>query len=263
MKKLYIRGVANVRDLGGYIGADGRKVQYGRLIRSGHLGGADKLSLKSFAEDYNIRAEVDFRTALEINQHPPKYISGVKYYNFPALDEAAFGITTEKGSLEKILQGVMESNPNCEEYMRDMYINIAFSDYTLPQYKKFMELLLSVDYGATVFHCSHGKDRAGLGAVVALMALGVDKEEIIKDYMYSSNYTKNKVKLVKTFGKLRRWEPEKTEYIAGLLDVRESYVRGVFDKVEKECGGPLNYITEAVGLSEGQIEKFREMYLEK
>lgn len=262
MIPIEVKGVRNMRDLGGYTGENGKKIKSGRLIRSGHLGKANKKALNKFVKDYNVKVEVDFRTERELKEKPAPKIEGVKYYNLPALDEQSLGITTEKGSLEKMLSNLVKNNPSIEEYMAKMYCEIAFSDYTLPKYKKFIEILLNNKTGAAVFHCSQGKDRAGLGAVIILMILGTDRETIVKDYMLTAAAAEKKIKAVKFIGKLKRWSAEQTDFLAGALGVREEYIRSVFKKIDSVYGSDYLYLKKAIGLSDDDIEKFKEMYLE-
>ena len=56
-----LAGSINFRDLGGYASGDGRRVQWGRLFRSGHMANLSAESLVQFAA-LDIRAVCDFRT---------------------------------------------------------------------------------------------------------------------------------------------------------------------------------------------------------
>ena len=42
-------------------------------------------------------------------------------------------------------------------------------------YKQFFNVLLNNKSGATLWHCTAGKDRAGFGTMLVLSALGVDE----------------------------------------------------------------------------------------
>ena len=41
-----------------------------------------------------------------------------------------------------------------------------------------------------LFHCSAGKDRTGIAAILILLALGVDEETAMYDYMLTNEYRK-------------------------------------------------------------------------
>src|SRR5262249_13626538 len=42
--------------------------------------------------------------------------------------------------------------------------------------------------GPTVVHCTHGKDRAGFAAALVLDVAGVDRADIVVDYLASNQY---------------------------------------------------------------------------
>ncbi|NWM39887.1 tyrosine-protein phosphatase, partial [Escherichia coli] len=71
----------------------------------------------------------------------------------------------------------------CYQYRRS--ITEPFSQNA---FKKILETLASQKDGATIFHCSEGKDRTGLTTVFILYLLGVNWETIRQDYLYS-NFT--------------------------------------------------------------------------
>lgn len=52
----------NFRDLGGLIGADGRKIQMKRLLRSGNLAHLTPKDVNALTNDYHLRHIIDLRT---------------------------------------------------------------------------------------------------------------------------------------------------------------------------------------------------------
>ena len=48
-----------------------------------------------------------------------------------------------------------------------------------------------------LFHCSAGKDRTGIAAILILLALGVDEETAIYDYMLTNEYRKDMLTALK------------------------------------------------------------------
>ena len=56
-------------------------------------------------------------------------------------------------------------NASPHELVRGMYPQILLDDAGRVAYTSFLEVLLEGDGGAYLWHCSEGKDRAGLGAV--------------------------------------------------------------------------------------------------
>ena len=52
--------------------------------------------------------------------------------------------------------------------------------------------------GSTLWHCSLGKDRAGMAAVIVEKILGVSDEDILADYMETNNHMDPTVDMAKS-----------------------------------------------------------------
>ena len=62
------------------------------------------------------------------------------------------------------------------------YQDLVTTEEGIKAYQNFFKTLLEYD-GAILWHCSQGKDRAGLAAFFLEYILGVPMEECIKDYL--------------------------------------------------------------------------------
>ena len=60
----------NTRDLGGMVGAGGRRVKHGLLLRSGTLGFGFPADIDRLRDDYDLRLVVDFRNLIELSELP-------------------------------------------------------------------------------------------------------------------------------------------------------------------------------------------------
>lgn len=100
------------------------------------------------------------------------------------------GITREgkADSLSLILQ-IFRTNPiTPEQYMTKMYDDLSTSAYGCQQYRHFLQHLLMNPSGASLWHCSLGKDRVGVGTALLQYLLGVSMDDIIADYMLTGEY---------------------------------------------------------------------------
>ena len=57
--------IVNARELGGYVGADGRKVKRGVLLRTGALSEISEADRRRLLEQYHLTDIIDFRTSFE------------------------------------------------------------------------------------------------------------------------------------------------------------------------------------------------------
>ena len=128
----------------------------------------------------------------------------------------------------------------------------------------FEELLAVPDGGSLLFHCTQGKDRTGCAAMLILSALGVDEETIINDFMLTNTYN---AKLISS----QRKELIEAGYTGDELqtlmsakdEVNEQYMRNALDWMKKNYGSVKGYITDALGITDDQLNTLKEKYLEQ
>lgn len=186
-------GLHNTRDLGGMPAADGRRIAPAKLIRSGCLHKASEQDLARLVGDYDLAGVIDFRTQLERDKEPDprELMEGVVFYDFPALSGETIGITHGAGVAQD-LKTFASYNASPHELVRGMYPQILLDDAGRVAYTSFLEVLLEGDGGAYLWHCSEGKDRAGLGAVIVERALGVPEAYVRADYLATNLFARNR-----------------------------------------------------------------------
>ena len=77
--KIQFEQINNVRDLGGLLTDDGRRIVSGKLIRGSRLSVAGAEDLRKLAG--LIDMIVDFRTAREMEEKPDPKLSGIMHYH--------------------------------------------------------------------------------------------------------------------------------------------------------------------------------------
>ncbi|MBR1582658.1 MAG: tyrosine-protein phosphatase [Spirochaetales bacterium] len=266
--RIELETLANTRDLGGMFVSDGRRIRKGRLIRSGQLVGissSDKAILSSLVDTV-----VDFRTPEEIKDQPDDSMDGVKHISIPIVESFTAGVSREEQSDEELISNLAFRPEAAREYMRTMYRKFV-TGFCTTRYSKFLKILLEDHEKAVLWHCSAGKDRAGIGAVIIEEILGVPRESIIADYNrtreFLSPYTEGYVSFVKSeLGKLRKLSEEETavveESMRSLFGLEGSYLEAYYEEVRKQFGSYEAFIREGLGLSADQIQQLRDKYLE-
>ena len=260
--------LANARDLGGMKTADGRQIRKGRLIRCEQLVGlseSDKTHLAGLIDTI-----VDFRNTEEASDQPDYVPVGVKYVRNPILESFTAGVSREEKSDEELVANLAFKPAEASEYMRSMYRKFS-SDYCLSSYSQFIRILLDDHQKAVLWHCSAGKDRAGVGAVIIEEILGVPRETIIADYLKTLDYLTG---YVETYRKFIASEIEKTkplnnqekavvyEAVGNLFGLDRSYLEAYYKAVEEKFGDFGSFVRKGLGLSEAEIEQLKADYLE-
>ncbi|MBD5429586.1 tyrosine-protein phosphatase [Lactobacillus sp.] len=256
---LPLQGVPNPRDLGGYVGLDGRKVKMHHLIRTGKMYNLPESDVK-YLENYGVNQVIDLRTESEIKKWPDTRIPGSKHFNIAIHDDNKSGVDKRLAHLR--------ATYDKDEYagfktMCHQYTKSTMSEHAQHAYHQVLEALANNESGATIFHCSEGKDRTGLATVFILYILGVDMETIRQDYLYS-NYMLDDYrahmdkKIVKEGGNyiLRA-------AVRSLGSVANEYLDTALILMEENYGSIDNYLKEALGVDDALKRRLRDLYLEK
>ena len=261
-RKIKFRNIKNARELGGLPAADGRHIKHDMLIRSGHLGKADIKDIELLKDKYALRSIVDFRIGVEIEADPDVEIPGAEYENLSVLDASIFGIARDKYSLESWL-GLFEKEPaDPEKIFGEMYRKILFGERVIPFVRRFFDILLEEKPGAVLWHCSAGKDRAGVMTVLLLFALGVSEDVILEDYMLTGESAKKEIRQMKLILPFKFRDKNIRNCVYVLLDVRKKYITDIFDEIKREYGTPEKLLTERFGITEQELTLLKNKYLE-
>jgi protein-tyrosine phosphatase len=228
---LPLEALFNVRDLGGYAAAGGRRVKWGLLYRAGDLHElipGDQAVL----EERGIKTIVDFRGQDERDDAPDHDLATVAQNRWLPIDA---------GSLFSLAE--LKTSDAMETLMGELYR--ALAEKAQDQYREFFSLLGDAGNLPLLFHCSAGKDRTGFGAALILSALGVEREQIYDDYLLSAQGLKGK------YASLVAASP----YLEPAFSVRRSYLAAAFEWIEGTYGDMETYLA-ALGADPERLRRF-------
>jgi protein tyrosine/serine phosphatase len=157
----------NVRDLGGYAGADGRTVKWGRLIRADSLSRLKEPDLDRLRA-LGVRTVIDLRTPEEVDRDGKVAADGAVTYHHLSLLTALWDPQSY----------VPEDGP--EAFLVERYLELL-ADPDAPM-GTVLSVVADPASHPVVFHCAGGKDRTGIVAALALGLLGVSQDDIAADY---------------------------------------------------------------------------------
>ena len=196
-QEIGLSGVVNARDFGGLKTKDGKTVKTGLVLRTGKLADATKEDIKKLTEEYHLATVIDFRTSVEVESAPDPSIEGVENKEIRVVDEAGKKdiINKTSGATDADpVDGMIEAVKSGKITPPDMYISIIKTETGQKGYAEFFRTLLAKEEGKSIiFHCTSGKDRTGIAAVLFLTALGVDEETILNDFELSNEYFKSQM----------------------------------------------------------------------
>ena len=251
---IHLDGLQNVRDLGGYAAADGRRIKSGLIFRGDRLDNLTEQGRKQFLA-LGVKNVFDLRDFYQAGKYPDPQLAGVNIRVTPAeiySDEEHVLMMTEIPSLtEDQLSWFIARH-------KSHYINMITAPSAL---KAVFDSLLSG--GAPIyFHCTAGKDRTGVVAALIMETLGVPHETVVADYMLSLKYRRaSALKAVdEMFGGWPKGLPG--ELAKCYLCVDESWLQGTFDTVEKLYGSAEEFVARGLGFGDDGVRRLRSLYLE-
>lgn len=229
--------IQNMRDLGGLKNRDGKMIKAHCLIRSAHLAQAAKEDLEG------VSAVIDLRTPEESRQAPDQ-AWGREYLSLPVFTEEQAGISYGQELTGQLIPDMAylygRLVRECAEPLRRIVLTVLEHDFSA---------------GAILWHCTEGKDRCGITSALILQILGVDRQDILEDYLKTNLVNMPKAiqirdRLMPAHGK----EFADSVYQAYIADGK--YLQAAWDAMGE------NYVEEVLGIGPEKISAFRDAVLE-
>lgn len=248
-RRLWVEGAPNFRDLGGLKTASGRTVAWGKLFRCGDMGQLTENDL-SVLKNINVKNVVDFRNDQEVSKSTDKYP-----INYDLKRVWASITATNSQSMMKFYQ-VMGNPKATPEEVEVLFENLyaTFPDQIKNYGPFFQTLLEDAKRGATLYHCTAGKDRTGLASALVLSILGVPEEVIISEYYLSNRYTKDAMAKSPMMASLK---PELVSVLAG---VKPEYIKSSLKTIIDKYGSVLKMLEQELGIGTAERQKLIDFY---
>lgn len=247
-RRLWVENAPNFRDLGGLKTRNGKTVAWGKLFRCGDMGKLSANDLTILKKE-NIRNVIDFRNEQEIKQSPDIYPTDFE------VNRVWTSISPSNGDAMKKFYSLI-GNPNttsaeAEAVFEEFYAKMPEN---IKNYAPFFETLLnSKQTEASLFHCTAGKDRTGLGSALILSVLGVSEETIIEEYYLSNRYTQYLAKS----GMMGQLKPEIAKVLAG---VEPKYIKSTLNAIKTKHGSVIKMLETELGIDEAKRQQLIQKY---
>ena len=253
--QLVFAGGNNFRELGGYEADEGKHVKWGQIYRgipTGKLTGeADRRLLDSLG----LRLILDLRSSGEAKKEPDYVPDGARLVQICGLcAEDGTEIDFSPKDIEKLIGTAPQEDP-----VRRMYRRMLTGN------KAFRELFRALEAGETpiLFHCTSGKDRTGVAAMLILLALGASDEVICADFEQTNACRKAEIDavLAEHAAEIAADPACRMRYYA-MAGVDPAAAPFVLDTIRREFGSAENYLETEYGLTPARLMRLRRMYLE-
>lgn len=256
---LPLEGGHNFRDLGGYETADGGRVKWGSLFRSGTMVRLTEHDYH-YLQSLDIAVICDLRANEEREQEPTQWQRVNPEMEYLSWDYPMSGIAgawtglgerPEPAKVLAMFQGVYREMPQ------------RFAEH----YAAMFEHLIAGDVPLAV-NCSAGKDRTGGAAALILTALGVPREQVIEDYALTEKLTNHerherdfadKVDEDSDYAALAKWPAASLKVLMGS---DPALIRAMFESIESKYGTVENYLDKALGVDQKDLATLRRRYVD-
>lgn len=244
---------SNFRDVGGYVGANGKRVKWGRIFRSG--------ALPLLSEtDYALLSGLKIKSIVDLRSLEEREVAATE------LDDRTGALFISNDySLKPLMRNFAAGNGET--------VYAGMERMLKPQYRSIFARLLADD-GAVMYHCSAGQDRTGIASALILTVLGVDRETILKDYHLSTSSRRPLWEIPKlnpaehADNPIVQYYAEAAKKPGGLAaeplysKSGTSHLVQFFDYLDTQYGGVEGYLQKELNVGPDEVAKLRGLYLQ-
>jgi protein-tyrosine phosphatase len=252
-RKLGMQGTPNFRDFGGYTTADGRRVKWGYLFRSGQISNLSDQDLE-LLESLQLDLVCDFRREEEQASEPSR-LPGA---NPPRIASLPI-IPGSNSRFFEQTDGMVGDARAMFEFMLE--INRDFAESQTDTYARMFKAILDVENARFLVHCAAGKDRTGFAAAIILLALGVSRDVVMRDYMLTGQFFQPHAEVDRLREKYLMQGMD-TQAILPMLEVHEDYLARALQSIEQKYPSVDIYLKEALGVGPAEVSELRARYLD-
>ena len=224
--RLPLQGADNTRELGG-LPCPGGQTAWHRFLRSDELSALTPQDIR-FLLEYGVTTIIDLRSPAEIKRTPdhPDLLKAVSYHPIPFIQEDV----SPEGQAEFM------------QNLSDLWELYQFFLSRKDSVRQIFETIAKAPEGVVLFHCTAGKDRTGITALLLLMLAGADLQDCQTNYMQTAVNLSRKEKFARLMGtKAERLFGSPPETIAK-----------AYDYINDMPGGVKGYLVSC-GISETHI----------
>jgi protein-tyrosine phosphatase len=243
-----LTGATNFRDLGGLPVAGGRRVRHGRIYRSNNLARLTDDDVSTI-EGLGLRTVVDLRTEAERLRNPTR-----------GLWDAVTTVTSAKRDTAEMLASLIGAGEGDDAALLERFsaFYARMPDLYADEYGAMFGALAAGETPLLV-NCSAGKDRTGVAVMLIMVALKVDHDAIIADYMLSGARLPSgpgftdmlSATAAERFGRL---SPKAR---AVMLGVDPGHIEAALEAVRRDYGSAQGYLIDRLGLTADAIRAMR------
>jgi protein-tyrosine phosphatase len=242
-RRVPFTGATNFRDLGGYPTSDGGRTRWGTVFRSDALHQLTDADLARYGS-LGLHAVYDLRGETERYRYPNP---------FPSLHLSLLAHVESAPSAAAADLASATDAAGGERVLRELYHGMLANSG--PVFGRLLAGLADPERLPAVFHCTGGKDRAGISAALLLEFLGVGRDDVLDDYELTARYRQREHQSESYANLLATGMAP--EAAAVVLAAPRWAMAETLRALDEEYGGAEAYLTERAGLEPATLGKLR------
>ena len=265
-RHISFRGIPNARDLGGLPVGDGQRVRPCQLLATSALDGATESDVRALQDDFGVRLVINLCGEPERTEHPDPVhaMSGVRFVGVPILPSSSAAarlkdLPDTRGLFERM-------RTDAFAMMSSVYRGFVTSDSAVAGLRSFFATILEHldEPGATLWHCSAGKDRTGIASYLMLRTLGATHRTALDDYLSVAPYLEWRYReFFDDFGLDEASVDDELARGARIMSgVDPTFLDAAVDEMDGRFGSVDGFIEDALGIDRARREALRERYLD-
>lgn len=257
---LGIVSVPNLRDLGGWTGAGGRRVRHGRVLRSVDLSRVVDSDVPALAA-LGLSTVVDLRTEAERSAAPDRPVPGVRAVR--ELDVLGESIGSLAAHMAEVLAQPSRASAllhgrTAVELFIETYRELVSAPGPRLAYRELFTTVRDAE-GPVLVHCATGKDRTGWAAASLLLLLGVGRDDVMAEYLLTNEQLLPA--LDPLFSRFAAAGGD-AEALRPVLGVQPEYLDAALAEMASRYGSVEAYFADGLGIDEAGQAALRARMLE-
>ena len=253
------RKETNFRDIGGYPSAYNGTVKRGVFFRSGAPGLFLAEEIEAL-KDLGIRTVIDLRAPRRVKKLPDPRTEGIRIIEVCA----GFGNILEdlNYSFRELWGMIVDEDQHGNLVSRLVASYFSALAYSNEAYRILFREILEGNTPILV-HCSQGKDRTGIAAILILLALGVPEKHILEDYLLTNEYRKDFIEnRIKRRGILPKISKNYRTFLTAIEGSLPESAHMFMAEIQERYDTYENFFEKEYGLTAKDLGTLRKMYLD-
>lgn len=239
----------NFRDLGGYVGENGKIVRWGQVYRSGSLAYLDKADFAMW-DALHLQTVFDLRSNHESQKAPDRLPPH-------SASQHLLRPMGSAGTRTELIKAVRQYRHRTGDLLLRLYQEVFIDENA----HHIGDILTRISYSANrpaLIHCSAGKDRTGITSALLLMVLGVPEETVVADYSLSNLAHTHIAELMAPELRQARWAAVGYAQMKPVLLANPAHLQATFAYIRHQYGSIEEYLCGAAGMMPETLDTLRQ-----